>query len=225
MLRLTSKSYIANREDYTSDKNDNFITFNEISDNGKDFSLSIIDSIIKKLQYSIKNYERFASLVDIENPISPELTTEYITPIEGGKKIFKSSFVALIFDSIFEYGYTNQADKFLLNQFNLIGPYAGSWLGELYIEYINNEEFIVRLLMTLSHLPYEVVGSEGVLIAANALNHKSDIVKENGIRAFENWENQEYIELLKNMELHTEWIKDYRDSVVKGLSIEYADIH
>lgn len=145
-------------------------------------------------------------------------TLDYVIEhISVGKEIFTKNFLSVINDSIFEYGFTNKADDYLIEQFTRIGPFVRDWLSEIYVENINNEANLIGLLRVISHLPFGIVYPAGVIIATNAISHKSNAVKESGIRAFENWEDKKCLDLLKNTEISDPWLKKYLESVVKSI--------
>lgn len=144
-------------------------------------------------------------------------TRQYPEQLKADKDTFKNAMMQSIDNSIFEYGFSSQAENFLNNYLSIIGPLAREWINEIYLENIKNEEMIVGLLRVISHLPYESLYPVGMTIAAASLSHQSNRVKENGIRAFENWEDKRSIVLLEVIECSDPSLRKYRDQVIQDL--------
>jgi hypothetical protein len=58
-------------------------------------------------------------------------------------------------------------------------------------------------------------------MAVAALSHENTEVQECGIRAFENWETVESLQILENLKVSTEWLQEYIDEVVLYLRKEH----
>tara|TARA_R110000868_G_scaffold318429_1_gene579167 strand:+ start:594 stop:782 length:189 start_codon:yes stop_codon:yes gene_type:complete len=61
-------------------------------------------------------------------------------------------------------------------------------------------------------------------MALAALVHKNDEIKELGIRAFENWNSPNSLEVLKNVKIEANWLNEYLTQVIEDLTEEYVAI-
>lgn len=136
-------------------------------------------------------------------------------------KIFKSLFLKIIRISNFEYGTFSEADEFLelireTNRFTKKLPWS-KWIYDLYRENGNDEEFVVGLLKVLGHILVNELESECIEIVKEAVESKSLEIKENAVRAFENWEYIDAIPILETMHFDNDFLESYLQNVIKDL--------
>jgi len=67
------------------------------------------------------------------------------------------------------------------------------------------------------HLDYSDLEPQGITMLLAALNHKSATVREDVIRTFENWENPDYISILKSISCKESWLQTMLSEVIKYL--------
>lgn len=94
------------------------------------------------------------------------------------------------------------------------GELAREAISDLYRECAGNEGYLLCLMIALSHLSYDEVGSQGQIIGLAALSHKSLVVREAGIRMFEMWEDVDSIRLLRQHQVSPPWLMEYMLQVI-----------
>lgn len=57
----------------------------------------------------------------------------------------------------------------------------------------------------------------GPMILISLLNHKNDHVKEYAVLLLDNWEDRSLLPILKNLDCHVSWLKEYVNSIVSHL--------
>jgi hypothetical protein len=138
-------------------------------------------------------------------------------------KEFKTVFFEKIKDSDFDPGYFSAADEYLEMFIEKNGPICFKWIYELYREHYDDEEFIIGLLKTLTHILPEELSPECVNIAKESLKRESSDIKESSVRAFENWEYTDAIPFLEEVQFNDSFLDDYLWTVIhdlKGIKIE-----
>lgn len=130
-------------------------------------------------------------------------------------------FISLLKDTDFEDGYENSAVAFFKNMLNENYAIAFIWINNLYINNIDNEDIIEKILRILSFLKYdETTMASFPILAANAIMMGSDNVKEAAIMAFEAWRTPKCLGLLKKLKVEKEWLRSYLRQVVNELEQE-----
>lgn len=76
------------------------------------------------------------------------------------------------------------------------------------------------MLRIIGRFDEEIIFPQGKTMALAALSHKNDEVKELGVRAFENWNSLNSLEVLKNISFDSNWLQDYLNQVIKDLKSE-----
>jgi hypothetical protein len=135
---------------------------------------------------------------------------------------FTSKLKLFIIEENFEYGFENRADILVKTQMSINKMATKEWLNKVYIQNFANQELMIGILRLISRFDIEDVSPQGQTMAMAALAHCNPEVQESGIRAFESWCSIENIDLLKNANVHQPWLKDYLDSVIKEIELEYG---
>jgi hypothetical protein len=125
----------------------------------------------------------------------------------------------------FEFGYKSKSESIIKRQFEINALATKNWLNEIFIENFKNEKILIGLLRILGRFSEEIIFPQGQTMALAALMHKNDEIKELGIRAFENWNSQTSLQILKNIEVEVKWLKDYLSQVIKDLEKEYVSVN
>jgi len=133
------------------------------------------------------------------------------------KDNFISQFKHLIDESDFEYGFSSPAEEYVKESLKKFGPFAREWINEIFIKNFDNEHIISSILKILMHLDYGALEPQGITMLLAALTHKSATVREDVIRTFENWENPEYISILKNLKCEEPRLQTMLDEVIEYL--------
>jgi hypothetical protein len=111
------------------------------------------------------------------------------------------------------------ADDFVSKSLRNIGPLAREWINAVFIDNYDDEYIVSSILRVISHFDYYELYPHGMTMATAALTHKSLIVKENAIRVFENWENPDCLNILKDVEVNEEWLRSYIEQVIFDLEV------
>lgn len=165
----------------------------------------------------------FFSNQDINNRFYSESSTKYkvktfIDEFSAKEKNnFISQFKRLIDESDFEYGFSSPAEKYIRESLKNFGPFAREWINEIFIKNLDNEYITSSILKVLMHLDYSDLEPQGITMLLAALNHKSATVREDVIRTFENWENPDYISILKSISCKESWLQTMLSEVIKYL--------
>lgn len=132
-------------------------------------------------------------------------------------------FLTILKDSEFEDGYENPAIRYFQDMLNTNYAAAFIWLNNLYINNVNNDEIIEKILRIFSFIDYdENTMASFPIIAANAIEIGSDKVKEAAIMAFESWRTPACLNLLKKLEVKKEWLNLYLQKVIQELEEEIS---
>jgi hypothetical protein len=134
---------------------------------------------------------------------------------------FKMFFLKTIKESRFEYGNFSMADEYLeliqeIHKFTNKLPWS-EWICDLYRENRNDEEFVIGLLKALGHIKVNELKSECIEIVKDAIENESLEIKENAVRAFENWEYTDAIPILETALFDDLFLDDYLRQVIEGL--------
>jgi hypothetical protein len=173
---------------------------------------------ISYIDFENQNYtiiEPYYVNIDTLDLNTSRINYQAILKIE--KKKFKRESIQLLKESIYDYGFSSPAENFIREKLNENAIYCREWLNEIYIENIDNESMLIALLRVVSHFEYDEVYPVGMTIATSALSHKSNLIKENAIQSFENWEDPRNIKLLEMMDCDEPYLKSYLDQVIKDL--------
>lgn len=81
-----------------------------------------------------------------------------------------------------------------------------------------------NVMVVLSQLPYQYLGSWACLLAVAATRNKYMDVIELGIRCFENWEDKEACTFLRQCSFSETWLQDYANEVSSYLTEDGKDI-
>jgi hypothetical protein len=109
----------------------------------------------------------------------------------------------------------------LRNQMQLNSLATKAWLNSIFVENFANPPILVGLLRIIARIDYTDIYPEGQTMAVAALTHKNNEVQECGVRAFESWGSLSDLEILENLKVSTEWLREYIDEVVSDLRKEY----
>jgi len=136
---------------------------------------------------------------------------------ELAEKTFKTNFLALLYDSDFEFGYETPADEYVRDALEEYDTFACSWINELFLDQFESARVTSSLLRVIAHFDYDRLYPQGMTIAMAAMTHPDVFVRECGIRCFENWEAPENLPLLKTIALEDSWLKKYAEMVITDL--------
>ena len=145
---------------------------------------------------------------------------ELLRSLESERRRFVSEFTQLLRDSEFEYGYSSAAERYVRERLRGIGPVAREWISRLFVDNFESSCIVSGILRVISHFSYNEVYPQGVTISTAALCHFDRTVKEDAIRAIENWERPELLPLLRTIDVRDEWLRSYVEQVMRDLETE-----
>ncbi len=130
------------------------------------------------------------------------------------KENITPKFLYLVREEDFEFGFTPESEKLIREHLEIHALATRNWLSEIFITYFKDEIVLVGLLRIMAHFQEKDIFPQGQIMAIAALSHSSDEIKELGIRAFESWCSAESLDILKNLDIKTTWLKEYADQVI-----------
>ncbi len=162
-----------------------------------------------------------ASIISILQSSSDENTINTLR-LNILEKQFSDRLISLIKEESFEYGYDNQTDIFVRKLMNENRTVTKEWLNNIFNRNFGNSIVIIGILRLIARFPHSDIAPQGQTMATAALIHKNFEVQECAIRAFESWASLESLEILKNIDVHLDWLRDYLDSVIRDIEIKYG---
>jgi len=136
---------------------------------------------------------------------------------------FTNRFLQLIHETEFEFGFSNQADKYISDALNSYGPFAREWINDLFNKSFGSPFVLSAILRVMAHFDYEQMYPQGITMAAAAAGHTDAEVQECGVRCFESWENPESLTILRHLSFREDWLNKYLADVITAL--EDAESH
>ena len=155
-------------------------------------------------------------LMEPSSSVSSQIELNNYWTFEANRK-FNDTLLLIIREQDFEYGYLSAADKYFQESIKQNGFIVCEWLNRLFVARFSDHIAIIGILRIVSHMDYSMISPYGPTMALAALSHIHYEVRECGIRAFENWERKEHIELLENTKCAEKWLDDYRKQVIEDL--------
>lgn len=93
----------------------------------------------------------------------------------------------------------------------------GAALQRIVINYYDKENILCGVAKCLCGFDLDQTAEWGPIILLSLLNNRSDIVKENAVLLIENWQNISMLPMLKCLDCHATWLRDYIACVVSDL--------
>lgn len=129
--------------------------------------------------------------------------------------------ISIIQDDDFEFGRRSRSIDLVEEQIKINKIAVQNWFNKIFLDYFKGDEkLLLGLLRVVEYLDKDLFFPTGQTMAISALSHKSDEIKEMGVRIFENWGAIESYELLKNVKVDSKWLQEYINQVVKDLKDE-----
>jgi hypothetical protein len=95
-------------------------------------------------------------------------------------------------------------------------------LGQICIKNYSKINIICGLLRIISHFEYYELEPQCILIVTSLISHQNEEVVECAIRCCENWENDEALNVLKNIKCRSDWMNNYLQEVINNISREIS---
>lgn len=139
------------------------------------------------------------------------------------KEIITPKLLTLIKNEEFEFGYITNSEELVLEQIQEHEHLAREWIQEICLSYRKDKRIISAMLHIIAHIEYDLIKPAGTNIVLSTLViNKDNGIKELCVRALENWNNQECLEILKDIDTETQWLKEYINQVIYDLETRYA---
>lgn len=106
------------------------------------------------------------------------------------------------------------------HSFRILGEVAQ----EMYLQYNDYPNILTGLCECLERFDGEEVMPWGPIMLMGLLCHKNESVKEAAAILVENWAEISLLPALRNIEVHSDWLKAYIESVIKGLEGREKDV-
>lgn len=182
-----------------------------------------IDDLPAVFQDTVKRSVDLSKTTESQISIIPfinESRTNFFIPnssnlSDTNSELYTKKLLNIMQDEIYTPGEIAPSESFVEDLIAIEGAnYIMNWLMEVYHKYYDNPHILIGLLHMLSHFSYEIVKQYGPIMALALLQHKSLSVREFAIKAFENWNNKEYLIYLKNIKCDQSWLQDYLSDVI-----------
>lgn len=93
----------------------------------------------------------------------------------------------------------------------------GAALQSIIAQYNDYTNVLCAVAKCLCSFDLEQTAEWGPMVLIALLSHKSETVKEYAVFLLENWEDRSLLPILRNLDCHATWLREYIDSVVVGL--------
>jgi hypothetical protein len=129
-------------------------------------------------------------------------------------------FISLVKNEEFEFGQKSESIRLVEIELNINQIATEKWINDLYLQYFSKDEkILIGILRVLEYFDEDTLSNLST-IALACFSHKSDEVKEMGVRIFENWGTLKSYEILKSVKIDTKWLQSYINQVIKDIETE-----
>lgn len=173
----------------------------------------------KELIFDIENETDFDSIfneIDFLFDANEDSTENRLNKTRSSilDKNYTRTFVNLLKEEDFEFGYSTRSEDMLNEQLKINALATRNWLNEIFIKNFHDQSVIIGILRIIGRFEPSIIFPQGQTIALAALSHSNDEIKELGIRAFEKWCSLESLEILKSISTNASWLNEYIDEVI-----------
>lgn len=198
----------------------------ELNSSHEEFQREIDDLLLKMIVDQV-NYETSNTTISEDNDINVEDDSVNENELNNERlKFLKRSatpkFLRIIREENFEFGYQSESEIFIKDLFKTNRLATLKWLNDLFIEHFNDPQIVINILRVMSRLDYKEINSIGMSIALGGLKHTNIEVRENSIRAIEQWGQKDHVGILNSIEINEDWLKEYVEAVIDELESEYV---
>lgn len=131
--------------------------------------------------------------------------------------IYLREFRRVASSDFLEYGSYTRCDELLDLWFRNLGQRLGPVINYIFLKSLKDKQSMLLLLKAVSNLPYADVDPYGQVQAMAYLPMEDDELAEAGIRAFENWEHKNGIDILESIQMRESWLEKYRKGTIEYL--------
>lgn len=162
--------------------------------------------------YSSQNLENNNLLIKNESNSDDTLIQENESDVELEEKI-----LILLSNSSIEWGILSDFDKFIIDN---IDERVLNIIQRIFYDNINNEIILEKILNALEEVEYEKVKPYGQMMAIVGFSHKSSVVKQKAVEAFESWKSEDSIKALESVNFSEPWMQKYVNKIINNLKKE-----
>lgn len=163
--------------------------------------------------YSSQNLENSNFFIRNESNSDDSLIQE----TEDSSEI-ENRILILLSNSSVEWGMISDFDEFIIE--NIDNEYLLKSILKIFYDNYQNEDIIVKILNAIANVEYEEVKPYGQMMAIASFAHKSMVVQQKAIEAFENWKNEDSINALESVRFTEPWMQRYVDKIINNLKEE-----
>ena len=129
-----------------------------------------------------------------------------------------------LIDRIKFYNYDEETEELFWPVIdNIVSKFSISVLGSAFqsiiVKYNDLPNILCAIAKCLCSFDLAETSSWGPMILISLLSHKDETVKEYAVMLLENWEDRELLPILRNIDCHTNWLKEYINSVIANLEV------
>ena len=161
--------------------------------------------------YSSQTFENNNVLINNESNSDNSLIQKNDNDVE--EKI-----LILLSNNNVEWGMLSDFDKFVID--NIYDENVLRSISKIFYDNYQNEDIIVKILNAIANVEYEEVKPYGQMMAIASFAHKSMVVQQKAIEAFENWKNEDSINALESVRFTEPWMQRYVDKIINNLKEE-----
>lgn len=197
---------------------------NTIEDNmiAGDQYFTFLQNIFAKSNASRKITEFRITDLQFSNDSSSLENNSNARRINDLKQRFTSELLQALKQESVEPGVLGRADSIISNCLQINELATTNWLSDLFIHNFDRPTIAADILLLAGRLPYQTANPTLVTLAIGGLNHTNIAVQEAAIRAFENWAAPNSLKILENIQVHSEWLRDYLEDVKNDLKAIYS---
>lgn len=121
---------------------------------------------------------------------------------------------------IIEDCFYSDSEKFILEIMKYDIDFALRILAKAYTMYCDKEAVLISILHTLPVFESFIMAKDPLIrtLAAPCLNNKSDLVKYQALKFFDDYGNEDDIRILENIEpFNKSWLENYRKEIIDDL--------
>ncbi|WP_418747099.1 hypothetical protein [Frisingicoccus sp.] len=209
---------------WLSDINNTIENVNEISSTSKN---RVIDFTSVKSQYSTSSKEgkevSYTSTPAQEKreltSVEKQLLTNSVQNEEKQYSVLVAGLEQELLILLKNYSLENETMSLAESKiYDIANKYSFRVLGDiiqrLYVQYYNLPNVIAGICTSLERFDACEVMPWGQSMILGLINHKNELVKERVIGLIENWADVSLLPALKNIDISSEWMREYVDEVI-----------
>lgn len=115
----------------------------------------------------------------------------------------------------YESGFESDAEKIVREMRRKDEGQAYLVVNRCFLNNFGNSYVLMGILHLISHFNYDEVKNTYQSIAIGSITHSDNNVKEMAVQCFENWDDIDTLDILKNIESGVPWLQSYINQVIE----------